>query len=87
MNVWLLSRVRKPIEMGDYHPSCNGFCPDGFANIVHNCVRRDPALRPTAADIVTELNGVIASLGQQATAALPPTATATHQNAAYDRRP
>lgn len=70
--------------MGDYHPSCNGFCPDGFANIVHNCVRREPALRPTAADIVTELNGVIASLGQEAAAA--PTAAATHQHAAYDQR-
>lgn len=63
--------------MGDYHPSCNGFCPEGFANIVHACVRRDPASRPTAADIVTGLNGVIASLGQAqaAQAAAPPLPT------------
>jgi hypothetical protein len=57
--------------MGDYHPSCNGYCPKGFANIIHACVRRDPANRPTAADVVTGLNEVIASLGQTGSARQP----------------
>ena len=71
--------------MGDYHPSCNGFCPEGFANIVHACVRRDPKSRPTAADIVTGLNGVIASLGQSqaAQAAAPPL---PQRSSAYGQR-
>jgi hypothetical protein len=48
--------------MGDYHPSCNGFCPKGFAGVIHACVRHQPAKRPTAADVVTSLNGVISDL-------------------------
>ena len=47
--------------MGDYHPSCNSYCPERFASIVHQCVRRDPSSRPTAADIVTALNECIAA--------------------------
>ena len=61
-------RVKRPIDMGDYHPSCNSYCPEKFAAIVHQCVRRDPNSRPTAADIVTALNGVISELSRTSNA-------------------
>lgn len=48
--------------MDYYRPSCSDSCPVEFAQVVHDCIKSNPAKRPSAANVCERLNAALATL-------------------------